>query len=577
MFFKKRNLFGADGQKLSGFKNKNHTIRQGIILLMAMGGISTAAHAQVVLPDSGSIIRDIQSSPTFGESIPVSDSVSLQQEEMGSSADSGGLAILVDRFAVTGNNAFSESILLSLLDDLAGETLTLSQLEAAAGRITSYYRDQGYFLSRAYLPEQDVSGGVVTIAVLEGRLGDIRFNNTSRVKTTVLQRPFNNVRPGQMVTAEPIETPLLHLSDIIGVNTSTTLVPGSLQGTSDLIIEATPTPLVSGTVEVDNFGNRYTGEYRLGASVRVNSLAGFGDKLDLRALASNEEQLFFRVQYAVPVGPWATEVGAAWSDMDYELGGDFSDIGATGNAQIATAFVRQNLIRTRAFNLEAQLQYDRKNLEDKIKAFRSLSDKDSELYTLTLSGDLRDSLGGGGVTRVSLAYTTGELRINSLLDKVIDSITAKTDGSFYRWTPSVMRLQNLGGKWSLHSQIHGQFASKNLDSSEKLSLGGAYAVRGFPQGEASGDQGWLANIELRYDLNRGWQVFGLLDHGELKRNKNQWSSSENQIDLSSAGMGVRWRREGFYVTGTLATPLDSRDSVIDNRDPRAWVQAIWQF
>ncbi|MBE8718148.1 ShlB/FhaC/HecB family hemolysin secretion/activation protein [Cellvibrio polysaccharolyticus] len=557
---------------LFGLFLNRYTLVSALVLQGAM------AHAQVVVPDSGSILRDIQSTPAFEAGAENQSEVTLPADKAPAvNADDGGLAILVERFAVTGNSAFSSDVLVGLVADLQGKTLTLAQLEEAASRITLHYREQGYFLSRAYLPQQDVSGGVITIAVLEGRLGEVRLENTSRVKDSVIQRPFKKVEAGQLVTAEPLETPLLHLSDITGARSSTTLAPGSQAGTTDLIIKSEPAPLVSGTVELDNFGNRYTGEYRLGASVRVNNPTGYGDRLDLRALASDEEQIFFRAQYAIPVGPWATEIGGAWSDMDYELGDQFADIGATGNAQIATAFVRQNFVRTRAFNLEAQLQYDRKDLEDKIKTFGSLSDKDSELYTLTVSGDLRDNLWGGGITRASLAYTHGELQINSFLDKVIDSITARTDGSFYRWTPSIMRLQNLGGKWSLHAQVHGQFASKNLDSSEKLSLGGAYAVRGFPQGEASGDQGWIANLELRYDINRAWQVFGLLDHGDLKRNKNRWSNAENTIDLSAAGLGARWRHDSFYVSGTIATPVDSRDSAIDNRDPRAWVQAIWQF
>jgi hemolysin activation/secretion protein len=557
---------------LFGLLLNRYTLVSALVLQGAV------AHAQVVVPDSGSILREIQSSPAFETGTENQTEVTLPADKApAASADEGGLAILVERFAVTGNSAFSSEVLLGLVADLQGKTLTLAQLEEAASRITVHYREEGYFLSRAYLPQQDVSGGVITIAVLEGRLGEVRLENTSRVKDSVIQRPFKKVETGQLVTAEPLETPLLHLSDIIGARSSTTLAPGSQSGTTDLIIKSEAAPLVSGTVELDNFGNRYTGEYRLGASVRVNNPTGYGDRFDLRALASDEEQIFFRAQYAIPVGPWATEIGGAWSDMDYELGDQFADIGATGNAQIATAFVRQNFVRTRAFNLEAQLQYDRKDLEDKIKTFGSLSDKDSELYTLTVSGDLRDNLWGGGITRASLAYTHGELQINSFLDKVIDNITARTDGSFYRWTPSIMRLQNLGGKWSLHAQVHGQFASKNLDSSEKLSLGGAYAVRGFPQGEASGDQGWIANLELRYDINRAWQVFGLLDHGDLKRNKNRWSNAENTIDLSSAGLGARWRHDSFYVSGTIATPVDSRDSAIDNRDPRAWVQAIWQF
>lgn len=547
------------------------------ISLLAVNGllISSVALAQVV-PDAGTFIREIETTPTM-ESTAEKREITMPQIEADTPVASGGLEVQVDSFRVTGAETFSANTLEALVADLAGDALTLGELQQAAARITSYYRERGYFLSRAYLPEQDVSGGVITIAVLEGRLGQVRLDNQSRVRDSVVQRPLRDIKPGQMLKAEDLETPLLRLSDINGVEVNTTLVPGETVGTSDLHITAARTPLVSGTIELDNFGNKYTGEYRLGGSLRVNSPFGMGDRFDLRAMGSDESHQFFRAQYVIPVGPWATELGGAYSDMDYELAGEFEDIGATGNAQITTAFARQSLVRTRALNVEVQLQYDSKELEDKIAAFGSRSDKDSELYTLTLAGDMRDGFGGGGMTRASLAYTMGDLTINSYLDRVIDSVTAETAGSFHRWTPSIMRLQNLGGNWSLHAQIHGQVASKNLDSSEKFSLGGAYAVRAYPQGEATGDQGWLTNVEVRYDVNAQWQVFGLVDHGEVKRNKNPWDATDNDRTLSGAGLGVRWRLNGFHINGTLATPIGSEDSTIDDRDPRAWVQAIWAF
>src|SRR5690606_22578102 len=79
-----------------------------------------------------------------------------------------------------------------------------------------------------------------------------------------------------------ISTFMTRLRYTLGVEVSTTLVPGETVGTSDLHITAAPTPLVNGTIELDNFGNKYTGEYRLGGSLRVNSPFGLGDRFDLR-------------------------------------------------------------------------------------------------------------------------------------------------------------------------------------------------------------------------------------------------------------------------------------------------------
>jgi hemolysin activation/secretion protein len=537
--------------------------------------LSGVAFAQVV-PDAGTFIRELETEPTME---PERDNLDVQLPEQTQPAPAeGGQAVLVDEFEVTGAVTFTAAELKALVDDLAGQTLTLAELQEGSNRITRYYRERGFFLTRAYLPQQDVSDGVVTIDVLEGRLGKVDLSNGSHTRDFVLKRPFRSLEPNQMLTADDLETPLLRLSDLPGIDVATTLVPGEEVGTSDLKVDVTQGPWVNGTVELDNYGNESIGEYRLGASLQVNSPLGLGDRFDIRALGSDEEQVFFRAQYQMPVGPWATELGVAYSDMDYTLGGNFEELDATGNAQITTAFARQSLIRTRNANLNVQLQYDSKELEDKIGAFASNSDKESELYTLTVSGDWRDQLLGGGVTQAALSYSRGELTINSYLDQVIDSVTAQTAGDFERWTPSLMRLQNLGGNWSLHAQIHGQFADKNLDSSEKFSLGGAYGVRAYAQGEASGDEGYIANLEVRYDLNSQWQVFALADHGEVDINKNTWEAvTDNERSLSGAGIGARFNTPHWSASATAAAPIGSEDINGDDDDVRLFARVVWKF
>src|SRR5690606_38701609 len=128
----------------------------------------------------------------------------------------GGPAVLVDRFVVTGAEAIPTATLEALLTDLQGKALTLAELQEAAARVTRHYRDQGYFLTRAYPPRQHVSEGVSTICVLEGRLGKVDINNQSRVRDAIVKRPLKHLQPGQMLQADDFETPLLRLNDIVG-------------------------------------------------------------------------------------------------------------------------------------------------------------------------------------------------------------------------------------------------------------------------------------------------------------------------------------------------------------------------
>lgn len=280
----------------------------------------------------------------------------------------------------------------------------------------------------------------------------------------------------------------------------------------------------------------------------------------------------------MPIGPWATQVGVAYSDMDYELAKDFDELKAHGNARIASLYAIQPLARSRDFSLYAQVQFDDKRLKDDIDLFGSKSDKRSRVVIATLNGNSRDTLLGGGVNSFALAWSQGSLNIDGQLNQTIDDLTAGTQGRFHKLNPSLVRLQRLSDRFSLYTQLQGQWADGNLDSSEKISLGGAYGVRAYPQGEASGDQGWLANLELRYALTDAWQLSTFVDHGEVRLNKDTWSNGENHRSLSAAGVGARWAAYGWQVNVVAAWKLGNDDPQSDvDRSPRVWAQVVKFF
>jgi hemolysin activation/secretion protein len=82
--------------------------------------------------------------------------------------------VRVTRFVVTGSTVFTERDLAEVVPaPSADRSMALAEIEAVADRVTAFYRRHGYLLARAYVPEQDVVDGVVTIAVLEGRVESV--------------------------------------------------------------------------------------------------------------------------------------------------------------------------------------------------------------------------------------------------------------------------------------------------------------------------------------------------------------------------------------------------------------------
>ncbi|OEC35128.1 Hemolysin activation/secretion protein [Pseudomonas cuatrocienegasensis] len=545
-----------------------------VALLSAGSGFASNALAATA-PDSGQTQQGLEQMPL---QLPERQAIDLNLPDTpDDQLTTGGPTLEITSFTFEGNTAIPREELLALLTDLQGRTASLGELQAGANRITRLYRERGYPLARAYIPAQAVDAGVLKMTILEGRYGQVRINNQAGLHSNALV-PLKVLSPGEAVRAAPLERSLLLLQDTPGVQTRATLSPGSQTGTTDLQVDVARGPLLSGSVDADNYGNRFTGEYRLGGTLNLNNPLDLGDRLSLRASGSDEDQRYGRVAYQLPLGPWATQFGVAYSDMDYQLAKDFDDLDAHGNARIASVFAIQPLQRTRDFSLYAQAQFDDKRLRDDIDLFDSQANKRSRVLTLTLNGNSRDGLLGGAINSFALALSQGSLSLDGANQQQADDLSAGTRGQFTKLNPSLVRLQRLTDRFSLYTQLQGQWANGNLDSSEKLYLGGAYGVRAYPQGEASGDQGWLANLELRYALSDTWQLSSFIDHGQVRLNKDTWAADDNHRSLSGAGVGARWAAHGWQINALAAWKLGNADPQSDvDRSPRVWAQVVRYF
>ncbi|QVN15157.1 ShlB/FhaC/HecB family hemolysin secretion/activation protein [Burkholderia sp. LAS2] len=533
------------------------------------------AHAQVQVPNAGQSLRDVE---TLRPALPAPAAPDLAMpapSEAPSPAAAGGPRIPVSAFAVEGNAAIPAAQLDPLLADFVGRDLSFGDLQQAANRITTYYREHGYVLARAYLPRQDIEHGVVRIAVVEGRYGQIELHNRTRVLDRALRQPLASLQPGEIAHGNRLERSLMLLNEMPGVDAKGTLRPGAEPGTTDLVVDAEPGRFATGSIELDNFGDPLTGRYRATGSVDVNAPLRVGDRFSLRGLTSNTNQRYYRTSYQLPVGPASTHVGVAYSDMNYRIGGSLKDLRYHGGADVRSAFVTQPLLRSRRTSLDAQVVYENKHLRDVYGAFDVVNDKTVDLWSFGVSGNHQDTLGGGGRTGFSATLGIGHLSGNDPLDM---DYYVHTQGQFAKLNVSALRLQALGARFQLYTQFSAQLSSRNLDASEKFSLGGPYGVRAFALGAGSGDQGWQATAELRYLVAPGWQLSAFADTGRIQLSKQRWSRERNTVQLSSLGIGASWFGARHQVSVTAALPVGYADPVASaTRSPSVWLQAAQYF
>ncbi|WP_233261032.1 ShlB/FhaC/HecB family hemolysin secretion/activation protein [Limnohabitans sp. WS1] len=493
------------------------------------------------------------------------------------------MVFVAQRLNVTGASAYTEAELVKVAGFEPGQALSLRALGEMADKITRHYRQQGYGVAQAYLPAQEVQNGAVTITVLEGQYGQITLNNSSDLDDQLPRSLLADLNYGDVIMAQPLEERLLLLSDVPGVQVRSTLMPGASRGLSDLVLELKPGPLLSGSLDADNAGNRYTGEYRAGATVHLNNPSGRGDLLTLRGLSSGEGLNYLRAAYQAPLG--RARLGLAYSDLSYQLGHEFEPLQAQGHARITTLFASYPLRRSRQSNMNVGLSWDHKVFQDRLEAMALVTDKQAQVATVSLYGDQRDGLGAGGLNTYSLAWSTGHVDIQTPAARALDASTADTNGHFNKLSFAVSRMQQVRQGLTLWTSLSGQMASQNLDVSEKMALGGMYGVRAYPEGEAAADEGYLLTLEVRQQLlglapaSGQVHLAAFVDAGVVKLNHNPWTSTPTHRHLSGAGVGVYWTQtRDFSVKAFYARKLGNADAVsAPDRSGRFWIQGVKYF
>lgn len=479
---------------------------------------------------------------------------------------------------LNGAQALPADALAAVTRPYIGREVTLSDLEQLAGAITQLYRDRGYFLAQAVVPVQKVQDGIVEISVIEGRMGRVLVNvapdapiGEERVRAFLAK-----LQPGSAVDSPSYERAMLLLSDQPGIRVTSALQEGAQPGTTDLTVDVVAAPRWEFSADADNHGTEESGRYRIGGTARWLSSFGIGDNIDLRLMGSDEGMVFGRASYEAPIGASGLRAGVGIAHVRYELGGDFADLDAHGTADILDASLNYPLIRSRRQNLFLRAGADIQDLSDHYDAISYDSRKRIHGLGLGWAWELRDDWLGGGYWASSGNFYHGRLDIRDALTETLDQLGLQTEGDFNKLTFRFSRLQSLLPQHSIYLSLGGQWADKNLDPSQKLSLGGPRAVRAYPIGELLVDEGLLGSVEWRWSLNDEVTPYLFYDAARGRINKDPLTTvTDNTQSLRGAGFGVSWARPGnFALNASLAWRAGTREAITDGggHNPRLFVQ-----
>jgi hemolysin activation/secretion protein len=497
---------------------------------------------------------------------------------------------VLNQLNIVGSSVYGNPQLANMFRQYIGRTVSLADLQKMADDITLKYRNDGYILTRAIVPVQNVREGVATIRVIEGYVAQVNISGNPKGARALLENYGDQIKRARPFNIKTLERYALLANDIPGMDVRAILGPARMPQDELAPAEITPGAAIltfvaaqstaHGYLTFDNRGTKFLGpnEYSFGGN--INSIFRAGDTTGVQALTTTntKELRFIRLYHQTPLGDDGLMLNIASSYSRTEPGYILEPLALEGRSTTFSAGVTYPIIRSQAQSLYVNAGFDVLNSKtnvltdtpgaeftlynDRLRSFRvgaNYNDTDNWLGINQLGGQLSQGISALGATQNG----SGDLsRPNGRTDY--------TKANF-----NAARLQGLGHNFSVYTATQGQYGFVPLLSAEQFNFGGAEFGEAYDPAEITGDRGIAGKVEVRYDAASNWKVlqavqpFAFYDIGKI------WNvdpiSLPGSASAASAGFGVRANLTHF-ITGSLtwAKPLTRNVATENNKNARVF-------
>ena len=459
--------------------------------------------------------------------------------------------------------------------------ITVEQLDNIAQSVTDYYREHGFILATAFVPEQQVSDGIIHLKVLEGRLGNVTVSNNEIFSPATISSAFNDDL-GKPVTEERVESALRRINDLPGIRVRGSFSPGQSVGETSLNLGVLDEQAWTSSVLLDNHGSPTTGATRLFATAEWLNLRNKGQTLTMGVLRSGRSgSTYGLLEYGMPVtddgrGRVRGTISKNQFSVSAIIGSEARAIdGETGNFGVSGTY---QFVRSRTFNLSAETAFVRKNVYFNVENLPQLSytqgiQVGSVAVDYNQLWDNKQLLFSGrfGIDQGNI-LSGAEAGQSSDFTKLLFSGNLLKRFSIHNW------LTKKESSFNFVVKVNGQYSEKFLPSVEQFSLGGPNAVRAFTVSDVSVDSGAYAGFELffnsPYDFTKHLKLpldplrpFIFFDYGYGVA-KNAAGDFNQDAVIKAYGIGLRlnWQGHG-YANLVFAKPKAAHydDNFLDAR------------
>jgi hemolysin activation/secretion protein len=453
---------------------------------------------------------------------------------------------------VTGSTVYSGERLAALYQDVVDHEVTLAAVYTIAQRITALYGNDGYVLSRAIVPPQELNprGAVVHIQIIEGYVDKVVWP-----ATLSSYRDFFSYYAARIIADRPanvrtIERYLLLAGDLPGLKFRNSLKASPKhQGAATLIVEVARKP-IDALARIDNRGTQSRGPLEYLGSTTISNLLHMHEALTLTYAGAfqTRELQYVAGRYKQVLTP---EGLTAFIDASYGWGHPGEPIDPIllykTKSALFEAGVSYPFIRQRERNLTATALFfasdDRGSFLDLPQTPPSSHNK-LRGVRIKVDADLADPAKGINALNVVVSHGFEGLGSSRNGSDLLTPLDGRVD--FTKLEVTATRVQQLYGNLSLLVAAYGQYGFTPLLSSELCGYGGRVFGRAFDPSEMVGDSCLEFLGELRADLPTSVkqitqaQLYAFADQGRVyNHNVAPNVVTPASVDGASVGGGFR--------------------------------------
>jgi hemolysin activation/secretion protein len=535
-------------------------MRAGVCRLMAalaMVAIAATAVAQPLPPSvQPGRERERFTPPTAPLSEPGGATISLPSTVAPPGAER--VKVRVRAVQIVGMTVYTPEQMASLYADMVGKEVTLQAIYDLAQRITTKYGNDGYVISRAIVPPQELDphGATIRIQVIEGYVDRVEWPKTLDKYVYFFSYYTARITSERPSNIHTIERYLLLAGDLPGLKFKNSLKPSAKQqGAATLVVDVIGEKLVDATARVDNRGTQGQGPFEFQASATINNPLRIHDAWTFTYAGpfKTEELKYIYGQYSQVLIPEGLLFFIDASDGfgRPQLSPEFAAIAPDYRTK-STVFetgLTFPFIRTRERNLSVTGLFFMSHNEaftplvpdfapsslDRLRGFRA-----------KMNADAADPL--QGIDQLNVVLSQGINGLGSTMNgaPLASHVNGRVD--FSKAEATVTRLQPLPANFSFLVAAYGQYAAGTpLLTSEQCGYGGRVFGRAYDPSDLVADSCVEELGELRLDVPplstkaievSQFQLYGFADHGWL-HNLAPDVGTPRTIKAASIGGGLR--------------------------------------